>query len=141
MNTDHDERRSLTFVRATTVVVGLLPIVLAIYTPNVLQVTFLAKAIRDVTVGSGAARLLRALVWHARRCAVEYLGSLVATIGWFLLGNPFGIDNAYVALVVPLVVMGASSTDVDAEQPVARRSRQTTFGRRGFGELVSVFRP
>ncbi len=25
------------------------------------------------------------------------------------MGNPFGIDNAYVALVVPLVIMGFSS--------------------------------
>ena len=37
------------------------------------------------------------------------IGSMVATIAWFLMGNPFGIDNAYVALVVPLVVMGTSS--------------------------------
>jgi solute:Na+ symporter, SSS family len=34
---------------------------------------------------------------------------MVATIAWFLMGNPFGIDNAYVALVVPLVVMVTSS--------------------------------
>jgi len=34
---------------------------------------------------------------------------MIVTIAWFLLGNPFGIDNAYVALVLPLVVMGASS--------------------------------
>jgi SSS family solute:Na+ symporter len=25
------------------------------------------------------------------------------------MGNPFGIDNAYVALVVPLIIMGLSS--------------------------------
>ena len=34
---------------------------------------------------------------------------MIVTIAWFLLGNPFGIDNAYIALVMPLVVMGASS--------------------------------
>jgi SSS family solute:Na+ symporter len=26
-----------------------------------------------------------------------------------MMGNPFGIDNAYVALVVPLIIMGLSS--------------------------------
>jgi SSS family solute:Na+ symporter len=26
------------------------------------------------------------------------------------MGNPFGVDNAYVALVVPLIIMGLSST-------------------------------
>jgi SSS family solute:Na+ symporter len=37
------------------------------------------------------------------------LSSLVATIAWFMMGNPFGVDNAYVALVVPLIIMGLSS--------------------------------
>ncbi len=43
---EDDETQSLNFIRVTTIIVGLLPIALAIYTPNVLQVTFLAKAIR-----------------------------------------------------------------------------------------------
>lgn len=104
-----DESRSLVFVRATTVIVGLLPIVLAIYTPNVLQITFLAKAIR------ASLSVLVLLVFYApwlgtrTGALVSILGSMVATIAWFLMGNPFGIDNAYVALVVPLVVMGTSS--------------------------------
>ena len=104
-----DDGRSLTFVRATTVVVGLLPIVLAIYTPNVLQITFLAKAIRASL--SVLVLLVFYAPWFGTRggALVSILGSMVATIGWFLLGNPFGIDNAYIALAVPLVVMGTSS--------------------------------
>ena len=104
-----DESRSLVFVRATTVVVGLLPIALAIYTPNVLQMTFLAKAIR------ASLSVLVLLVFYApwlgtkRAALFSIIGSMVATIAWFLMGNPFGIDNAYVALAVPLVVMGTSS--------------------------------
>ena len=35
--------------------------------------------------------------------------SLVATIAWFLMGNPYDIDPAYVALVIPLIIMGLSS--------------------------------
>jgi SSS family solute:Na+ symporter len=103
------EDRSLNFVRVTTVIVGLLPIVLAIYTPNVLQMTFLAKAIR------ASLSVLVLLVFYAPRLGTKggalfsILGSMVATIAWFLLGNPLGIDNAYVALVLPLIVMGVSS--------------------------------
>jgi SSS family solute:Na+ symporter len=104
-----DESRSLRFVRVTTVVVGLLPIVLAIYTPNVLQMTFLAKAVR--TSLSVLALLAFYAPWLGTRAGalLSILGSMVATIAWFLMGNPFGIDNAYVALVLPLIVMGASS--------------------------------
>src|SRR6202035_383829 len=106
---DGDEGRSLSFVRIATVVVGLLPIALAIYTPNILQITFLAKAIR------ASLAVLVLLVFYApwfgtkARALLSILSSLVATIAWFMMGNPFGIDNAYVALVVPLIVMGLSS--------------------------------
>lgn len=106
---DDDANRSLIFVRVTTIVVGLLPIALAIYTPNVLQMTFLAKAIR------ASLSVLVLLVFYAPwlgtkgGALVSIVGSMVATIGWFLLGNPFGIDNAYVALSIPLVVMAVSS--------------------------------
>ena len=102
---DDDESRSLVFVRVTTVIVGLLPIVLAIYTPNVLRVTFLAKAIR------ASLSVLVLLVFYAPwlgtsgGALVSIIVSMVATIAWFLMGNPFGIDNAYVALAIPLVVM------------------------------------
>jgi SSS family solute:Na+ symporter len=108
--TEDDEDRSLNFVRITTVVVGLLPIVLAIYTPNILQMTFLAKAIR------ASLSVLVLLVFYAPWLGTKggalfsIVGSMVATIAWFLLGNPFGIDNAYVALVLPLILMGTSST-------------------------------
>jgi len=40
------EKGSLMFIRVATVVMGLLPIVLAIYTPNILSMTFLGKALR-----------------------------------------------------------------------------------------------
>jgi SSS family solute:Na+ symporter len=107
--TEGDDGRSLNFVRIATVIVGLLPIALAIYTPNILQITFLAKAIR------ASLAVLVLLVFYApwfgtsRGALFSILGSMIVTVAWFLLGNPFGIDNAYIALVLPLVVMGASS--------------------------------
>jgi solute:Na+ symporter, SSS family len=104
-----DEKRSLHFIRVTTILAGLLPIALAIYTPNILQMTFLAKAIRASL--SVLVLLIFYAPWFGTKTGALYsiLISLVATIAWFLMGNPFGIDNAYVALVVPLIIMGLSS--------------------------------
>ena len=104
-----DEKQSLNFIRVTTIIVGLLPILLAIYTPNVLQMTFLAKAIRASL--SVLVLLVFYAPWFGTRSGALFsiLGSLVAIVAWFMMGNPFGIDNAYVALVVPLVIMGLSS--------------------------------
>ena len=104
-----DEERSLNFIRVTTIIVGLLPIALAIYTPNILQMTFLAKAIRASL--SVLVLLVFYAPWFGTKTGALFsiLCSLVATIAWFMMGNPFGIDNAYVALVVPLIIMGVSS--------------------------------
>ncbi len=104
-----DEQRSLFFIRVTTLVVGLFPIALAIYTPNVLQMTFLAKAIRASL--SVLVLLVFYAPWFGTRTGalLSILCSLVATIAWFVMGNPFGVDNAYVALAVPLIIMGLSS--------------------------------
>jgi solute:Na+ symporter, SSS family len=120
-----DETRSLNFIRVTTIIVGLLPIALAIYTPNILQMTFLAKAIRASL--SVLVLLVFYAPWFGTKTGALFsiLGSLVSTIAWFMMGNPFGIDNAYVALVVPLIIMGVSSmterirTGKTARGPVA----------------------
>jgi len=104
-----DEKRSLNFIRITTIIVGLLPIVLAIYTPNIPADDVPGQGDQASLSSPGAARLLRAVVRHQNRGAVQHPEFSVATIAWFMMGNPFGIDNAYVALVVPLIIMGLSS--------------------------------
>jgi SSS family solute:Na+ symporter len=51
---------------------------------------------------------------------MSILASLAATTIWFMAGNPFGIDNAYLALLVPLAVMGVSE--------IVKRARKTADG-------------
>ncbi|MBN8972087.1 MAG: sodium:solute symporter family protein [Rhizobiales bacterium] len=102
------EKNSLIFIRVATVVMGLLPIVLAVYTPNILSMTFLGKALRASL--SVLVLLVFFAPWFGTKLGafLSIMASLVATIAWFMMGNPFGIDNAYIALAVPLVVMGLS---------------------------------
>jgi len=103
-----DERRNLIFIRLATVATGLLPISLALFAQDVLTVTFLAKSLR------AALALLVLMMFFSPRFGTRtgafwsILLALPATIGWFLAGNPFGIDNAYIAVMTPLVVMSAS---------------------------------
>lgn len=40
--------------------------------------------------------------------SLSIIASLLATIGWFAAGDPFGVDNAYIAVLTPLVVMTIS---------------------------------
>ncbi|WP_024888964.1 sodium:solute symporter family protein [Luteimonas huabeiensis] len=100
--------RSLRFVRVMTVAVGLIPLLLALVAADVVKVTFLAKALR------AALAVLVFMAFYSPRFgtrtgAIASIAlALVGTIGWFLAGNPWGIDNAYVALCIPLVVMTLS---------------------------------
>lgn len=107
-NRGGDERQDLIFIRLATVATGLLPISLALFAQDVLTVTFLAKSLR------AALALLVLMMFFSPRFGTRagafwsILLALPATIGWFLAGNPFGIDNAYIAVATPLVVMSAS---------------------------------
>ena len=107
-----------------------LPIVLAIYTPNVLSMTFLGKALR------ASLSVLVLFVFYAPMFGnktgafFSIVASLVATIAWFMMGNPYGIDNAYIALAVPLVVMGISNLFKSAPEarPVNAAGRSVSGG-------------
>lgn len=119
------EKGSLIFIRVATIAMGVLPIFLAIYTPNILSMTFLGKALR------ASLSILVLFVFFAPSFGTKLgaflsiLASLVATIGWFMMGNPYGIDNAYIALVVPLIVMGISHIFKGAdEERVARATAE-----------------
>lgn len=103
-----DDQSSLNFVRWATIIVGLLPIPLAIMSTQVVAVTFLAKALR------ASLAVLVLLVFYAPRfgtakgALLSIVMSLLIVIGWYVAGNPFGIDNAYVAVAIPIVVMTLS---------------------------------
>jgi solute:Na+ symporter, SSS family len=120
------EQGSLMFIRIATAAMGLLPIALAIYTPNVLSVSFLAKALR------ASLSVLVLLAFYAPTFGsktgafLSILLSLATTIGWFMIGNPYGIDNAYIALLVPLVVMGVGNLfkGVSQTQPSSANSNK-----------------
>lgn len=103
-----DGRSSLRFVRSMTVLVGLIPIPLAIFAPDILKVTFLAKSLRATLAVLVVFAFYAPRFGTPRAAVVSILVSLVLTIGWFLAGDPGGIDNAYVALVIPLAVMGTA---------------------------------
>lgn len=105
VNRGGDDRKNLIFIRVATVVCGLLPILLALFASDVLTVSFLAKSLR------AALAVLVLLMFYAPKYGTprgafwSIVIALLATIGWFLAGDPFGVDDAYVAVAAPLIVM------------------------------------
>jgi len=107
-NKEKNDRKSLLFVRVAIAVAGLLPLVLALAAEQLLMIAFLGKALRATLA------VLVLMAFYAPRFGTPrgaFLGvllSVVATIGWFLAGNPYGVDSSYLALVVPLLTMAIS---------------------------------
>lgn len=115
-----DSAGSLRFIRTATIAAGLLPIPLAILSTEVLSVTFLAKSLR------ASLAVLVLLAFYApgfgtrQGALVSVALSLVATILWFIAGNPFGIDNAYVAVAIPMIAMATSHMFRTAARPAVQ---------------------
>jgi SSS family solute:Na+ symporter len=107
-NQENSDRKSLLFVRAAIIVAGLLPLVLALYAEKLLMIAFLGKALRATLA------VLILMAFYApkfgtpRGAFYGVILSVIATIGWFLAGNPYGIDSSYLALGGPLLTMGIS---------------------------------
>jgi SSS family solute:Na+ symporter len=104
-NRSGDDRKDLAFLRIATFVAGVLPILLALYASNVLAVTFLAKSLR-ASLAVLVVMMFFKPGYGSRKAAMwSIILAVPATIGWFLAGDPFGVDNAYIAVATPLVVM------------------------------------
>jgi SSS family solute:Na+ symporter len=73
--------------------------------PGVLKTIFFARALRT-SIAIVATCMFFAPGFSSGTGA--FWGLLLAALGasgWFFMGNPFGIDNIYVAAAIPLVVM------------------------------------
>jgi solute:Na+ symporter, SSS family len=100
-----DDRKDVVFLRVATFVAGVLPIVLALFAKDVLAVTFLAKSLRAALAVLIVLMFYKPGYGSSRAAFWSILAALVATTGWFLAGDPFGVDNAYIAVATPLLIM------------------------------------
>lgn len=107
-NKAKNDAKSLAFLRIAIVVAGLLPLVLALYAEKLLMIAFLGKALRATLAVLVLMAFYAPKFGTPRGAFVGVIVSVIATIGWFLAGNPYGVDSSYLALAGPLLTMGIS---------------------------------
>lgn len=91
--------------RWISLVVGFVPLVFVLFAPQILALSFFTRALR-LSVSVVALIGIYMPFFSGKRSAVWGLVlATIATTAWYLLGNPFGIDNMYVALVTPAIVL------------------------------------
>jgi len=97
--------REFKVTRWISIGIGFFPLLFVLFFPEVLKLSFFTRAIRlSITV---VAIMAFYLPWFksTRGANAGLIGACVVTSVWFLMGNPFGIDNMYVALITPAIIM------------------------------------
>jgi len=91
--------------RVFSLIIGFLPLVFVLLVPEVLKLSFFTRAIRlSISVVAMVAFYLP-FFSSSRGVNTGLILSCVVTSIWYIMGNPFGIDNMYIALLTPAVVM------------------------------------
>ncbi|MBB5606639.1 MULTISPECIES: sodium:solute symporter [unclassified Janthinobacterium] len=124
LNKAKSDAKSLAFLRIAIVVAGLLPLVLALYAEKLLMIAFLGKALRATLAVLVLMAFYAPKFGTPRGAFVGVIVSVIATIGWFLAGNPYGVDSSYLALAGPLLTMGISHLFKDRQAAAIAGSRR-----------------
>lgn len=100
-----DEKHSMRATRIISVIAGLVPIPFAIYAPGILKTVFFARSLRTALAALVLIMFFAPWMGNKRSAVAALVISVVLISVWMALGNPWGIDNIYIAAVVPVVVM------------------------------------
>ncbi|MCF2132562.1 hypothetical protein L1I79_40140, partial [Strepomyces sp. STD 3.1] len=91
--------------RIASIVVGFVPLIGVVLAPELLSLSFFTRALRT-SIAVVAAMGFYLPFFSTNRGATFGLGlSGVLTSVWYLLGDPYGIDNMYIAVITPFIVM------------------------------------
>lgn len=98
------EREFIT-TRRLAVLIGFLPLAFVVLAPGLLHLSFFTRALRlSVTIVAIIGFYLPFFASN-RGASVGLLLAAVTTTIWYLFDNPFGIDNMFIALLTPPLVI------------------------------------
>jgi solute:Na+ symporter, SSS family len=99
------ERQKLIAARVIAVLFGLVPVFFALLAPEIIKTLFFSRALRSSLAVVVICMFYLPFFSSGRGVTVGLILSVIVTTAWYILKNPFGIDNIYIAIIVPLIVM------------------------------------
>lgn len=97
--------RELRLSRLLAIPIAFLPLLLVFFVPQILHLSFFTRALRlSVSVVAIFAFYLPSFGSN-RGATLGLLAATLTTTGWYLMGDPFGIDDIYIALITPAIVI------------------------------------
>ena len=100
-----DEKRQILWTRMIAIIIGLVPIPFALFVPGLLKTLFFARALRTAIAVVAIFMFYLPDIGSKKSATIGLLLSVAGTTIWFILGNPYGIDNIYIAAAIPALVM------------------------------------
>lgn len=95
----------LRVARLLALPIGFLPLLLVFFVPQILHLSFFTRALRmSISVVAIFAFYLPHFGSN-RGATLGLVGATATTTAWYVMGDPLGIDNIYIALITPAVVM------------------------------------
>ena len=99
------EKHQLMASRIVAVFIGLLPLPFALYVPGLLKTIFFARALRTSVAVIAIFMFYLPHFGSSRGAVAGLICAFVGTTAWFIAGDPWGIDNIYIAAVIPGAAM------------------------------------
>ena len=99
------ERRDLRLARGTNVLLALLPVPFVLLTPEILDLVFFARGVRAAIAVVVVYVLLGAKRVHPVAVVVGLAASVIASTAWYLAGSPWGVDETYISIGVPVLAL------------------------------------
>ncbi len=91
--------------RVMSLFIGFIPLIFVFFAPGLLQLSFFTRALRLSISIVALIGLYLPFFSSNRGATLGLLAAAVTTTVWYLVGDPFGIDNMYVALIAPPIVI------------------------------------
>lgn len=85
--------------------IGFTPLLFVFFAPGLLNLSFFTRALRLSISVVAIIGLYLPFFGSNRGATCALLAASVTTTVWYLLGNPYGVDNMYIALVTPAIVI------------------------------------
>ncbi|MEM3264699.1 MAG: sodium:solute symporter family protein [Thermoplasmata archaeon] len=99
------EKHTLTATRVISILIGILPIPFALYMPHILSTIFFARALRTTLAVIAVCMFYLPFFGSEKSVFWGLIITVAATTIWYILKNPLGIDNIYIATLLPLLIM------------------------------------
>lgn len=97
--------REFLATRRLALLIGFIPLVFVFFAPSLLQLSFFTRALRLSISIVAMIGFYLPFFSSNRGATAGLLAATVTTTIWYLLDNPYGIDNMYIALATPAIVI------------------------------------